>query len=245
MSALDRVQSFLKSRAGRTALTVIPLAAAVAVSAQAVPLSFANSGSAYFTSSTGMTLTVPYTVNPATQALSEWEGITGIKGWGSVVGTAPVGASANRSIYFNMQGEVTGGPFGPGQTVPLMWDFALGTTDTANQVSYRILLTLHNGTNYVDVYDSGVLHAGLGGGAVSGHGHTIDLAGFSPALENFWSLQLQAYINGMTGGATLSLDIPSSSIDINADPAVPEPGTWFLMAGGTALLLFGRRLRKR
>jgi hypothetical protein len=248
MSALDRVQSFLKSRAGRTALTVVPLAAAVAVSAQATIIFHVNSGGGASFSSP--TLSLVQGVSPGSQALSELGGVVGLQGFGSVVGTATEDPP-NEFVYFDIggflgNGTVTGGPFAPGQTVPLTWNFTLGTSDIAKQVHYRMTLNLYDGEFYDDVYDSGIKDTPLGGGVVSGHAYTSDLGGYAPP-DSVWAFQLQVYINGMNPGTTLSLDIPQSSIDINAEPSadIPEPGAWFLMAGGTALLLIGPRLRKR
>jgi hypothetical protein len=240
ISVLDRVQSFLKSRARRTALTVVLLAAAVTGSARAaIMFSFPEGGSA-FLSTPGLSV-VEGVPAQGEQASSELGGVIGGKGFGSAVGTDVADGPGNQFLYFDMGGQVTGGPFATGQTLPLTWDFTVGTDDT-KQVHYRIQMWLRDSqTTIVRVYDSGIKDTAVGGGTVTGNA-LADVGGLSPS-PSAWDFQLQVYINGMEPGKTLTLDIPQNSIDINAEPSsgVPEPATWFLMVGGTGLLLIGRR----
>lgn len=236
MSLLDKARRFAAS--SRTALVLVPLAAALSAQAEVI-FQFEGGGASgiHGPSGGGGRLV---SVNALSTPLSSYNGIQGVKLYGDTVWNAS-GIALN--MYWTggvFRTEDEQGPF----RIPFAWDFSVTQTGTPLPIlGYRVMLT-------------------LGGGLQSeSFQHTVDFVSPRQSFDasgtetaevtitpSFWSLDIDIYPDflnspSVPGGGTITLHVPQNSVDINPTPqdATPEPGSIALLSGGAGLLLILRR----
>jgi hypothetical protein len=240
VTSLDRAKAYLKGRGARLALQILPLAMAVS-SAKAVvvtPLSFVGSSGFFSTSSLGSQINPGWSIGSS--AVGQFNGVTGVKVFGNGSSTAPssgcfacASISAVSNLQFDYSGYFTGTLFSS-QSMPIAWTFT-ATTGDSSAYSWQLAVNITSSLVGQDqLFDTGILSGGISGTPMTGSALMT-----LPASPSSWGVVLKIFADTPT---TLTLDIPSSSIDLNA---VPEPASLLLFgSGAAALLLFRRRYRR-
>ncbi len=240
MTAVERAKRFLKDKSRAIAMTAIPLSALVAISAPAKADIVFNTGGCQVSATNG---TLSGGSACTLNGLPASNGITGLKLSGSGTVTAP-NSGAGITLFFGNSGGTASGAF----TGNIPIDFAFSATDSNNNLIDWTLEFLFNGPSSGSF---SVNSSTLGFNPISGSG-TVSGSGLISAVNavanSSWFLQLMVNVDNpgtnVANGETLSVTVPTGSIDINGQSAVPEPSTWSMIATAAAGLLFWRRRNK-
>jgi hypothetical protein len=240
VTSLERARAFLSSKAKKTALIILPLAAA-AVQAHAGTITFNfASGAGSFSTSGGV-------VTPASSGLFATLFPTGISLYGDAVftvtssggvgGGGPCTDACAGFFTFN-----TGSGTFPVDSLPVTYDFTLQASngDPLNWNLNTCILT----TGFTCNSASGVTPSGGGVTPIIGN---FNVSGLSGQVLQDWYVDLQVdFASNATfnTGDTITLGIPQgSSIDLGPLNQTPEPGTgWLLASAGVAFACFRRKL---
>jgi len=247
MTSLQRAKAFSESQGKKLALVVAPLAmiAAAAIPAQASvapisPFPTGPSGVIGAVGGSGGSVTGILVGSPVV-------GSNGLPGL-SVTGTGTETAinSGGTTLTFSY-----GGPVDPAfqnsfpASLPIEWHFIAApsnTTDINWQLTYSFWDTATstaNPANTTGQFTGAALNV-AGGTSVDFHGlGDVNLPG---SLANF-HIDLNVSWSAAGPGSTLTVDIPTGSLDLN--PPTPEPGSYLLMSAGIALLVFRARRKAR
>jgi len=239
VDSLQRAKKFIAARAGKLAMTIVPLAAAVLStgSAQAGTLSSGGCNIYHFgTFDSGGSCNLALSGTPGTNS-----SINSFAVWGSSTATAAIGQG---------QFEVSFEAFGAGDgeqfvgSIPIAWDF---TATTSSGTPYNYYLEFFVGGQTFTPFGPS------GGFASSGQriqgSSTLEVS--EPLTAGEWLMQLKVstfvtgQLNDQFGPQTMTLDVPSgATIDFNlpsGDAEAPEPASLLLGASGLALLVLRRR----
>ncbi|MCC6364044.1 MAG: hypothetical protein IT165_11000 [Bryobacterales bacterium] len=237
MTSHDRLEQIF-SRARRTiALPLVSLAVA-ALGAQAatfIPDSASCDGGAVSTSS-----------------LTDVNGVTGVK----IFTTSPcsvtdTGYTGNATITLTVSGQA-GGSFDPSiVSFPVNFQFSVDSTDAFSQITYVLSLQL-NGLTPIQETSPWYVNPGTTVNSTdtvnfNTFNYVLDSAGMS--LDS-WVFTLTVSQFSLDGGQTLSLTVPSNSIDITGpvgggELPTPEPSSLLFLGSGVGLLLIGKRKFRR
>lgn len=236
MTSTERARAFISNKLKRTALIILPLAAAT-VQAHAGVIFTLSSGSNPMQAS-GNATTVTTTPLSSSQILN---GVNGISLFGAATYTVGFsGAGVSGSTCSNVCGgfSVFGGGSGSfaSDTLLTNYDFILSDSNgDALQWSLR-----------VDVNSSTASTSGI---AASGDEVTggITMSGLNGQTLSNWDASLQVdFLGGFNFGDTITVNIPGgASVDIGASSTTPEPGTGSLMAIAAAAFAGFAAIRRR
>jgi hypothetical protein len=245
MTSLQRARAFFESKGKKLALAVAPLAmvAASAVPAHATvvvsPFPIGSGGSVSVVGGTG---SVSGSLFGA--AIIGSNGLPGL----SVTGTATATAtnSGGTTLTFTYGGAVPSlfQNFFPA-SVPIEWHFI---TTPSNTTDIAWLLTYSFWDNATPTGNAPSTAGSFSGSALNVLGGTsADFQGLGDVnlpsnLANF-RVDLNVSWTAASPGSTLTVDIPTGSLDLNT--AAPEPGSYVLMSAGMALLVFRARRKAR
>lgn len=228
MTSLERAKSFLQRKARVIALTAIPLASLVAIAPTAKAGAVTNpvlnptsctpnfSGSNF--SSSGC----------STAALAQGPNLlTGVKlfGTASVSDTISGGGVQLIGLGFFASGSGNGGIFAGG-TIPVDWSFSTTVTGNANpDLTWVLTLNINNTVVYNKLF-------AISPGLITGS----DVTDALPAGPiNSYSINFGVNDNEAVQGETLTVTVPSNSVNINtAATSAPEPGTFALLGSALA-----------
>lgn len=248
MSALERFRRFLKPAGGTQTARMLPLAAAVALSAQAASFTVNNTACVNNLQSGGGSSVNQLQAKP----LGASGGVAGFSGFGACqVSGYPAGDYASGvAIFSGINTDVT--VFNDNNTfnIPVLYNF-----------NFESNLNLETVEWFLDFYIDDEFAGGDYGSAAPGE----DVKGeFSiEALQMFSTFQVQLWFDGFSSSEEgeneipvevpgpppanpfLRVNIPEGSIDVNPPPIsseVPEPGAVLLVCSGLAA---GALLRRR
>jgi hypothetical protein len=231
MTSTDRAKAFISSKLKRTALIILPLAAAAVQAHAGVIFSFSGS-----TFSASGNATTPTAFLSGAQILN---GVNGISLSGNTVFTT---TSAGSGGSFACAGICAGyNTFGGGSgtfdfdTILVQYDFILSDSNGS-----PLNWSLGVGINGINNSVGGTTLAG--GDEETG---SFTISGLQGATLSSWNSFLQIdFVNNYNSGDTITLNIPAgASVDIGA--AIPEPGTGSLMAIAGAALAGVAAMRRR
>jgi len=207
---------------------------------------------AYFASHYGedtLTVATPLTAAP----LMPSNGVQGVRIFGTASATRTgdcfEGDCRGFSLSLNLGGPFTGDTASSTDVdIPITWDFTVTwDRDPAGEVDWLMLWSAWDNTGEPLRYDGAHSLWRLGGTvtpAVPVTGSNVLPIHNLQSGHSLYSWGLALEVNGsFPVGTTLTLDVPSSSIDINPASEVPEPSTSLLALGGLAGLLAYRRRR--
>jgi hypothetical protein len=235
MTSTERAKAFISNKLKRTALIILPLAAA-AVQAHAGVIFTLNSGGNPMSAS-GSASTVTTTPFSSSQILN---GVNGISLFGASTYTVSFsGLGASGSTCANVCGGffVNGGGSGTFDSDTLLtnYDFILSDSNGA-ALQWSLQVDVNGST------------ASTSGGAASGDEITggITMSGLNGQTLDSWDAFLRVdFLGGFNSGDTLTVNIPGgASVDIGAS-TTPEPGTGALMALAGAALAGVAAIRRR
>jgi len=246
MTSVERAGKFIQARGRAIALTIVPLATltlAATQHAKADPLTFNNDGTCQVTVSgfagahTCSDTIIDGLQNGATDSIK-------VQGSGTVLhqNTQELEGFSTiaNSITFEASGTASGTDFQP---LPFNWDFLISDSrSSVTTVSYTLTYSFNNGG--VATTESGPI-ALTACGDISGCGTVTgnDSLNFNGTSVTNYDIKLIVTAN-LSGNDSLTVTIPSNSIDVNLQSGAPEPTTWAL--GGTGLLaLMLSRFRRR
>ncbi len=244
MTTSDRARAFLASKIKRTALVILPLAAA-AVQCHAT-VTFGSSTGSFNASGGSATPKPTVSVNTPYSFATVSSGVDGMTVAGGATFTANaagLGDSGHNACGV-ICGELAAAGSGSGifdsDTLEVDYDFTLHSS-TGNTLDWYLLVDVGGQQNTAS--------------SVSGDGQEVKgsffLTGMQGVAASFnWNVDLFTDLfNDVKSGNSITLDIPVlTSIDIGAQvpPTTPEPGTWWLVSGAIgALLLLQRWLAPR
>jgi hypothetical protein len=237
MTSTERARAFISNKLKRTALIILPLAAA-AVQAHAGVIFTLGSGNGSMSASgnAATNVTTPFS---STQILN---GVNGISLFGAATYTVNLSGGGTGAPSGSFCQNVCGGfdAFGGGSgnfdadTLLTNYDFIL--SDNNGEAIQWSLFVQVNGSQ------------GQANGIVTSGTEVINsltLTGLSGQALESWTAELEVDFQGGTfnPGDTLTVNIPGgASVDIGA---VPEPGTGALMAIAGAALAGFAAIRRR
>ncbi|MBV8729482.1 MAG: PEP-CTERM sorting domain-containing protein [Acidobacteriia bacterium] len=228
MDLLTRAKAFLKGKASKIALTVVPLAA---LTVAAPPSKAAIVSGVTFEPGGCM-------VNPGTFATcSEFQ-------------TSPTGGDPGANWISVASGTITSqlgmvgvtasgnasGSIATPTNIPVSWDFKTTTSSSSGSGNYDVLFTIFNSANQPFLFtQSGSFNFGTN---VETKGSGV-ISGVSGSIAHYL-INLQASVPV----GSFMLQIPGgSTLDLNPSPTVPtpEPSTLLLTGAGIAALLLRRK----
>lgn len=245
MTSLQKAKAFFESRGKKLALAVAPLAmiAAAAVPAHAIVVA------------------TPFPIGSG--------GSVGVIGGGgsvsgSLVGAPVVGANGLPGLSITGTGTETavnsggttltfsyGGPVGLAYqnsfpaSLPIEWHF-IATPSNTTDITWLLTYSFWDSgtpTNNPPSTTGGFSGSALGVvGGTSADFQGLGVVNLPGNLANF-RVDLNVAWSASSPGSTLTVDIPTGSLDLNT-PA-PEPGSYVLMSAGMALLVFRARRKAR
>lgn len=238
MSSIDRAKSFMQRKARLIALTAVPLASLVGITAPSAkatvvtPLILDSSGTDTCgigtnggTPSSGSSCTVA-------QLLPGVNGVTGVTLYGSGGVTAFSSGGSALTLGFTVSGGSTNGGTVSG-AVPVGWDFTIGDSNPDAVLSWGVSLDATIGGVNEQVFD--YIVDSVSAGLVSGSTTT---AALPPTTVTAYGVNFFVSDSDPQSGEVLTVTVPNgSSVDINpAASGVPEPGTFGLLGFALATL---------
>jgi hypothetical protein len=244
MSTSDRAKAFVSNKLKRTALIILPLAAA-AFHCQAGAIFSLNNGSSLNASGQGHATTQ---VNSPFTGVQISNGVNGISLFGgatytataSGLGTDGTDLCHNICAGFTAFGDLTGNFNSDSILVNFLFNVADSNNDSLH---WALTVEVDAPRDFASNTATGIIAGG--GGQVSGSFLVTGLQGLTP---NSWFAELQVdFEHNFANGATVTIDIPQgSTVDIGATSGVPEPGTgWLLASAGVAVFGLRKRLLGR
>jgi hypothetical protein len=246
MSTSDRAKAFISNKLKRTALIILPLAAAAVHCQGGVIFSLDNSstlnasGQGHATTHVNSPLTgVP--ISNGVNGISLFGGAT-YTATASGLGTDGTDPCHNICAGFTAFGNVTG----TFDSDSILVNFLFNVTDSNNDSLHWALdvnIDQSGTPDRAEHIATGVTAAS--GGQVSGSFLLTGLQGHTPST---WFAELEVdFQHSFANGATVTIDIPQgSSVDIGATSGVPEPGTgWLLASAGVTVFGLRKRLLRR
>jgi hypothetical protein len=243
MTSLQKAKAFFESKGKKLALAVAPLAM---IAASAVP---AHAGLVVspFPTGPGGSITGGNGVASGGLFASPVIGSNGLPGLSITGGaTETATSSGGTTLTFSYAGSV--GPafqsFFP-SSVPIEWHF-LATPSNNSNISWNLTYSFWDASTLTS--DPPNTTGGFSGSALNVLGGTsAEFQGLGdvnlPATLANFQVDLNVLWDANGAGATLNLDIPTGSLDLNT-PA-PEPGSYLLMGAGMGLLLLRARRKSR
>jgi PEP-CTERM motif len=223
----------LMAKTVRTALVVVPLAAAASLQAGTiVTLPTGNPSCNFNDGGSGGACS-----GGASQINADpGDGVHGV----SLYTTSPVSFSSNSggSLSLEVSGQISGGGISIGTVIPLAYDFTITPSTSGDEIPFGWSLDFSIDP-VVIVYGADTV-SGSGSGTIDG---TSSLT-ISTAIPSGAELSISADLSwsSTTGSGGFEISVPNgSSFDTNA--VVPEPGSMGLLA--SALAWVGWRLRRR
>lgn len=251
MTSLDRAKTFMLRKARVIAMTSVPLASLIAISAPA-----ANAGAVtpltLNTAACAVTVTGGFASSGASCTTAQLtpgsNGVTGVKLFGSATATSQVltdgivGQIQAPGNPLTLDFKVASGTTNGGQiagVIPISYKFSVTDTDsTTADITWQLIIS----ANGLAVFTSPISAAFAGNGAtISGTVNTIALP---PTTVASYGIEFKVTDASATNGQQLAVTIPQNSIDVNALVAgTPEPGTFAML--GSALVGLGIIVRRR
>ena len=242
MDFVQRAKALIKSTAKSGALTILPLAAAVAMSmGSANAAATFNAGSAEGLCDNG---TLGFT------DLGTTGGVTGIKIFNPSGGTCSASGSGSAFLSVGGVGTSGGGTFDANlEQLMVSFEFTgtmLINSEVSADYAWSLTLSINGGDAFglIDgVANDGELVSSANVGAL-----VVDMTSVAGQAFNSWALILQMERNDPEGATPyfIAVNIPENSIDINGVTPrvgdVPEPGTIGLMIAGGLAFLVRRRM---
>jgi PEP-CTERM motif len=243
MTSLQKAKAFFESKGKKLALAVAPLAmiAASAVPAHAslVISPFPSGPGGSITGGNGSASGGLF----ATPVIGS-NGLPGLSITGSAVETAT--NSGGTTLTFSYAGSIPEAfqSFFP-SSVPIEWHF-LVTPSNNTDISWNLTYSFWDASTPIS--DPPNTTGGFSGSALNVLGGTsADFQGLGdvnlPATLANFRVDLNVLWSANGPGSTLTVDIPTGSLDINT-PA-PEPGSYLLMGAGMGLLALRARRKSR
>jgi PEP-CTERM motif len=228
-TSLDRAKRFLRAKAGAIALTVVPLAAAVALVAPAqASLVLTPSTCDAVPSGSGIFQITPCSVE---QLPVGSDGVEGVKLYGDASTTSMF--SGFLALNMSTQGVASG----TGGAIPISYDFTLSDT-FSNAMSWDVYFSVAGSEAVASGSASGVST----GGEITGS-FSVDASDIGNAYE--YVLHVEAIEGASAPDDTLTIDVPMNSIDVNpVTSAAPEPSTVTLLGSVLVSLAWWRRRRR-
>lgn len=244
MTALERAKAFVNSRAGKTALKIMPLALAAAAAVTVTPQAKADvtltNPKAFFQGCVGM-CSGGFVIDNQTDTASQVPetGFTGAVGSGNMSGHF-TSSSTGTPLHFYLSGGATG--TGVPNTLILSWDYNLTTPSDITVQSVAVWFTYSNGDLFGDC-DATADNGGIADSC------SIDLTGeeASAGPLNSWNAFFEAQtINPNGDTAPLVWDVSYLAVTSGPYPSTtptPEPSSMLLALAG--LPLIGRFVRRK
>jgi hypothetical protein len=237
MSTSDRAKAFISNKLKRTALIILPLAAAAVQCHASVSFSLGSG----FLNASGSALTV---VNSAFSGVPIPNGVNGIALAGGATfiasgsGTGAGGAAGciNLCAGFSADGSVSGSFDSDSLLVSYLFNLSASNSDSLDWFLFVFIggeTASANGTT-------------ASGGQVDDSFTFTGLNGLS--LPAGWNVELEVnFHDDYNSGDSITVDVPAgTTVDIGAVSATPEPGTAGLLAiAGAALIGLRKRLLRR
>jgi len=238
MTSIERAKAFLSDKVKKTALVILPLAAAT-LSAHAgtiTPTFSLDSGSSFNASGAAI---------PSSSSVGAFTFPGGISLFGSSIFTVTssgfgTGSSCG-NICTGFYAFGSGAGVFPSDTLPVTYDFN-ATASNEDLMVWDVYACIES-TNGESCNDVGGVTSG---GEVTG---SFDISGLNGATLQSWFAGLQVDFAsgwGYTSNDTITVDVPGvTSVDLGP-ASVPEPATgWMLATAGGVWALLRRRYRRR
>jgi len=248
MTSIERAKAFLSDKVKKTALIILPLAAAT-VNAHAgsitTPTFSFNPDTSQFNCS-GLCTASPSTIN-ATPF------VTGISVYGDTTFTVSSGGVGTGQdcgdICAGFYASGSGAGVFPVDTLPVTYDFTVQDSNRDPMV-WDVSACIETTTTFVcDSASGGIAGgSGSGGGAVPVDG-AFNISGLDGQTLTGWSANLTldfASGFGYSANDTVTVSVPpDASVDLGPLNEVPEPATgWMLAAAGGVWALLRKRVRR-
>jgi len=237
MTSTDRAKAFISNKLKRTALIILPLAAAAVQAHAGVIFTLGSGGNPLQASGNATTsVTTPFS---STQILN---GVNGISLFGAATYTVNFSGGNSggtcQSVcagFFAFGGGLGSGSFAS-DTLLTNYDFTVSDSN-GDALNWSLDVQVNGSENSTS------------GTAASGDEVTggLTLSGLNGQTLESWSAELNVdFAGGFNGGDTITVNIPGgASVDIGALSSAPEPGTGALMAIAGAALAGLAAIRRR
>jgi hypothetical protein len=247
MTSMERAKRFLSQKSRAIAVTIVPLAG-LAISqtpamASAAPLTALTPGTCSVTPTSTYGASVSGDCTDVQESAPDSTGLLGIKMYttNSSFAPNPITATAFSGGTFAMDISASGGVNGAvfAGTIPVSWDFTLSSSDGGN-LAYLLTYTLTGPGVVLNEGNLGNFNV-TSGSTISG---TDSMTYSGPIGVTGWAIQLQVQEAAALGTApSITVNVPTNSVDFAPAAATPEPASLFLFGGGLAGLLL-RRFRR-
>jgi hypothetical protein len=251
MTSLDRANRFLSNKSRAIALSIVPLAglaisytpAAASVSDQ---LTAFNPGRCVVSATVANVSVTGDNCADAAQGAPDSGGLLGVKVYSenSSFESSPISAFSSSGGTFGLEIFASGGTTGNtfGGTIPVSWDFSVTTGDGgdfAHQLFYDISGSPDNS------FSTGSLSSftNASGSTISGT-NSLNLS-TGTIITGGYEIELRVAESTNCCSKSLTVNVPTNSLDLAPSTATPEPGSVFLFGSGFAGMLLRRFRRMR